>query len=385
MGYKTGMQNPFRTTQISMPEGFLDLGRGDPQLALLPLDLLRRAADQRLSQADNSFLQYGPEQGDGYLRLALADFLAGGAGSSPDPERLFITAGISSALDVLCTLLTRPGDTVFVEEPSYFLALHIFADHGLRVLSLPTDESGLIIDSLEEALDVSNPKFLYIIPVFQNPSGHTLSEERRRRLLELSRERGLLLLADEVYQHLHYSTQPPMHFGSYAGFEHVISLGSFSKILAPGLRLGWLQADPALIGLLTSSGLLTSGGGMNPFTSAIVRGLIENGDLQKNIARLRGVYASRAAAMEASLRQHLPEGEFEAPHGGYFFWLRLPDCDVTWLRPIAQQHQVDFRPGTLFSSLSGLRDYLRLSISFYDSPDIDVALQRLAQAVHSAK
>ena len=189
MGYKGCMQRPFRKTQISMPEGFLDLGRGDPQLALLPLDLLHRAADLRLGQADNSFLQYGPEQGDGYLRVALAEFLAAGSGSAADPDRLFISTGISSALDLLCTLLTRSGDTVFVEEPSYFLALQIFADHGLRVVSLPTDESGLIVDALEEALRQGQPKFLYVIPVFQNPSGHTLSEDRRRRLMEL----GMLL------------------------------------------------------------------------------------------------------------------------------------------------------------------------------------------------
>ncbi len=379
------MQKPFRTTQISMPEGFLDLGRGDPQLALLPLDLLRGAAGVRLRQADNSFLQYGPEQGDGYLRLALAAFLADGSGSAPDPERLFITAGISSALDLLCTLLAQPGDTVWVEEPSYFLALQIFADHGLRVVSLPTDESGLIMDAVEQALAAGHPKFLYLVPVFQNPSGHTLSEARRKRLLELSREHGLAVVADEVYQQLHYTAQPPAPFGSYDKFENVISLGSFSKILAPGLRLGWLQGDPSLIRRLTASGLLTSGGGMNPFTSAIVRGLIENGDLQKNIASLRGVYAARVAAMESSLRRHIPEAEFATPHGGYFFWVRFPDCDVASMRPIAQQHQVDYRPGTLFSSLGGLRDYLRLSISYYDPPDIDLGVQRLAEALRSMR
>src|SRR5512140_1919493 len=121
----------FPTTQISMPEGFIDLGRGDPQLALLPLHLLHQAANERLSGPDNSFLQYGPEQGDGYLRVSLAAFLSNADASAADPDRLFITAGISSALDLLCTLFTRSGDTIFVEAPSYFLALSIFADHGL--------------------------------------------------------------------------------------------------------------------------------------------------------------------------------------------------------------------------------------------------------------
>jgi DNA-binding transcriptional MocR family regulator len=375
------MQKSFRTTQIAIPEGFIDLGRGDPQLALLPLDLLRQAAGLRLGQTDNAFLQYGPEQGDGYLRLALAGFLAGDDASSADPDRLFITAGISSALDLLCTLFTRTGDTVFVEEPSYFLALQIFADHGLNVVSISTDESGLVIDALESALRSHHPRFLYVIPAFQNPSGHTLAQDRRERLLALCQEHGVLLLADEVYQYLHYTVEPPRHFGGYPEFGNVISLGSFSKILAPGLRLGWIQAHPSIIQRLIACGLLTSGGGMNPFTSAVVRGLIESGGLQNNIAHLVRVYTARIQAMDASLKRHLPQAEFTAPHGGYFFWVRLPGCDAQTLRENARSHQVDFRPGILFSSRDGMRDYLRLSISFHDAAEIGLGLERLSRSL----
>jgi 2-aminoadipate transaminase len=375
---------PFQTTQIHIPEGFIDLGRGDPQLDLLPLDLLRRAADLRLSQDDNSFLQYGPEQGDGYLRLALAHFLAGGDSSSADPDRLFITSGISAALDMLCTLFTIAGDTIFVEEPSYFLALRIFADHGLRVVPIPTDGSGLIIEALEAALKLDTPKMVYVIPVFQNPSGHTLPLDRRERLLTLSKEHGFLLLADEVYQHLNYTVQPPRCLGTYRDFDNVVSLGSFSKILAPGLRLGWIQAAPILIERLTISGLLTSGGGMNPFTSAVVRGIIEDGSLHNNIVHLRQTYSARVTSMDGALRHYLPEAEYETPHGGYFFWVRLPDCNAEILRKDSQVRQVDFRPGILFSSQSGLQEHLRLSISFYDSIAIDEGLKRLGRALHGA-
>ena len=376
------MPPSFQVTQIDIAEGFIDLGRGDPQLALLPLDLLHRAARSRLSQSDNSFLQYGPEQGDGYLRLALAGFLADADASSADPDRLFITAGISSALDLLCTLCTRPGDTIFVEEPSYFLALSIFADHGLHVVPIPTDESGLVIEALESSLKLHRPKFLYVIPVFQNPSGHTLPQERRERLLSLSKEYDFLLLADEVYQYLHYTLQPPRCFGTYSSFENVVSLGSFSKILAPGLRLGWIQAAPSLIQRLNNCGLLTSGGGMNPFTSAVVRGLIEDGSLQRNITHLVETYSARVNSMDEALKRYLPEAQFTTPRGGYFFWVRLPGCDARTLRKDAQSLQTDFRPGILFSSQDGLHDYIRLSISFYDSADIDLGLKRLGQSLH---
>jgi DNA-binding transcriptional MocR family regulator len=381
------MTSPLHVAQINTPPGVIDLGRGDPQFALLPLDVLRRAADQCLRQKDNAFLQYGTEQGNGYFRRALADFLTAGYGFQVDPAKLFITSGISSALDLLCTLFTRSGDTVFVEEPSYFLALRIFADHGLRLVSIPTDSSGLVIEALEAALRASpreyRPKFLYLIPTFQNPSGHTLTQERRERLIALAREHDLLLIADEVYQFLNYTVQPPLCFGAYTEFENVISLGSFSKILAPGLRLGWVQAHPQIIQRLAGCGLLDSGGGMNPFTSAIVRGVIENGDLKKNIAALAKVYGARVRGMDGSLRQYLPHAEFATPQGGYFFWLRLQGNDTQLLRKQASAHQVDFRPGRLFSSQGGLTDYLRLSISFYDADEIDEGVQRLARCIQA--
>ena len=384
------MPNPLRVAQIDTPPGVIDLGRGDPQFALLPLEMLHRAAQNRLTQKDNAFLQYGAEQGDGYFRLALADFLSDGYGFDVDPETLFITAGISSALDLLCTLFTKWGDTVLVEEPSYFLALRIFADHGLQVVSLPTDASGLSIDGLDHVLRRHRPKFLYLIPAFQNPSGHTLTEERRQRLLALAHEHNLLVIADEVYQLLSYTLQPPRCFGAYTEHTNVISLGSFSKILAPGLRLGWIQANANIIKQLAGCGLLDSGGGMNPFTSAIVRGVIETGDLKQNIALLVQVYAARVKAMDESLRRHLApkvlkgQAEFVTPQGGYFFWVRLPGIDAPELRKRAAAHQVDFRPGNLFSSQAGLRDYLRLGISFYDTDDLREGVQRLQHCINAS-
>jgi 2-aminoadipate transaminase len=138
MGYKTRMK--LQTTQIQVPDGFLDLGRGDPGLDLLPLDLLQQSAVERLSQNDPAFLQYGTEQGDEYFRSAFAGFLSSKYAFPVDLKTLFVTSGISAGLDLICTLLTKPGDVIFVEEPSYFLALKIFADHGLQVVSIQTDE-----------------------------------------------------------------------------------------------------------------------------------------------------------------------------------------------------------------------------------------------------
>ncbi len=379
------MAKPLQIAQINTPAGVVDLGKGDPQLSLLPLDLIHRAADRRLREDDNAILQYGAEQGNGHFRAALARFLSEGYGFPVDADALFVTTGISSALDLFCTLFTQSGDTVFVEEPSYFLALRIFADHGLRIVSLPTDGAGLVVEALERALKADRPKFLYVIPAFQNPSGHTLTQQRRLRLLELARQNDLLVLADEVYQFLNYTVQPPRCFGAYTETDGVVSLGSFSKILAPGLRLGWVQANPRLIRRLAGSGLLDSGGGMNPFTSAIVRGVIESGDLKKNISRLVEAYAARLRALDESLRRHLPQAEFATPEGGYFFWVRLPGQDTQELRKQAPAHQVDFRPGILFSSQGALRDYLRLSISYYEVEDLERGVRRLAECLQAEK
>ena len=208
---------PVRSTQVWLPPGTVHFGIGQPDFDLLPLDLMRRAADHRLAQGNPYLLNYGSEQGDGYFRLALAAFLVAHYAQPVDAERLVLTAGASQGLDLICTLFARNGDAIFVEEPSYFLALRIFEDHGLQVVSLPTDEDGLVVDALEEALAEHNPAFLYLIPTFQNPTGVTLSQARRQRLAEIARERNLLVVADEVYHLLSYAKSPPAPLALYAG------------------------------------------------------------------------------------------------------------------------------------------------------------------------
>lgn len=371
---------PLPTAQITLPPGFIDLGLGDPSLSLLPLDLLQRGAEACFTRKDPAILQYGAEAGSGSFRLALADFLGKGYGFPVVAESLFVTSGISGALDLLCTLFTRPGDVIFVEEPTYFLAIRIFSDHGLRLVPIPTDEDGLIIEALEDKLTEIQPEFLYIIPTFQNPSGQTLSQQRRERLVTLCQDRHLLLVADEVYHFLSYTSQPPRSFAAYTDLRNVITLGSFSKILAPGLRLGWLNAEASHLKRLSSCGLLDSGGGMNPFTSAVVRGLLEDGSLGQHIQRLKSIYRTRLEAMDSALRRHLPEAQYVTPRGGYFFWVRLPGHpNMESLQSRASQARVGFRPGVRFSCQGGSGAYLRLGFSYYEAGEIEEGVRRLAQ------
>jgi 2-aminoadipate transaminase len=371
------------TSQIHIPEGMIDLGAGDPDFALLPLDMLQRAAEACFSKGDPSFLQYGAEQGNGYFRMALADFLSRGYGFPVDFDDLLVTNGVSNALDMICAHFTRPGDTIFVEEPTYFLALRIFEDHDLRILPVQTDGDGLVIEALEEKLAQVKPRFLYTVPSFQNPGGCTLPQERRERLVGLSQEHDFFLVADEVYHFLNYSDQQIKPFATHTDLKTVVSLSSFSKILAPGLRLGWMQAPPEVIKRLTSSGLLDSGGGLNPFTSAIVRELIEAGDLEQNIASLIAVYRSRSKVMDEALKRELPQAIFETPQGGFFFWVRLPGMDAGKLREVARKFNLGFRQGALFSSQGGMRDYVRLCYAFYNEEKIEEGIQRLKHCLES--
>jgi DNA-binding transcriptional MocR family regulator len=342
---------------------------------------VQEAGEWCFARGDASILQYGAEQGGGPFRHALADFLTRGYGFPVDPGCLFATHGASGGLDLVCTLFTCPGDAIFVEEPSYFLALRIFADHGLRTIPVPTDADGLAVEALEAMLAEVHPKFVYVIPTFQNPSGQTLSAERRARLVALARERDFLIVADEVYHFLNYTCQPPKPLAAWAGDGNVISLNSFSKILAPGLRLGWIQSDAETIRRLAGCGLLDSGGGLGPVTGAVVHEALESGGVEENVGKLKAVYASRAQRMESALRRRLPAAQFRTPEGGFFFWVRLPGVDTAALRETARLHQVDIRPGVRFSSAGGLGEFMRLGFSFYGEEEIEEGLRRLGKCL----
>jgi len=188
-------------------------------------------------------------------------------------------------------------------------------------------------------------------------------------------------VADEVYHGLHWSAPPPASLGAFAAEGGVLALGSFSKILAPGLRLGWIHTDPATVARLASSGLLDSGGGLNPFGSGVVRSALELDLLEPHLDRLRAELGRRSAALGRALEIHVPGGQLEAPSGGYFAWVRLPGLDGERLRTVANELDVDLRPGRLFSTQDGLREYVRLCFAFYPEHLLEEGVRRLGSAV----
>ena len=367
-------------------QGTINFGVGQPSADLLPLTLLRGACERFFAGAQPLELNYGERQGDARFRAALSAFLASEDGGAAAPQSLMLTAGISQALDFACSLLTRPGDTVFVEEPSYPYSFQIFRDHGLHIVGIPLDGQGMDLDRCERELAEHRPKLLYTIPAYNNPTGQTLSRERRERLVALSRKHGFIIAADEVYQLLHHGTPPPASFGTMTGQGNVLSLGSFSKILAPGLRLGWIQTNAELMRVLTASGVLVSGGNFNHFTSHIVRQLIENGELAPFVVQLRSSYAARAQAMDVALHTHLDGiATWQKPQGGYFFWLRLPaHVDAEDFQAAAREAGTGFMSGALCSTAGGLKNCLRLCFAHYTVPEIHDGIARLRQALRKA-
>ena len=374
--------------QLFLRPGIVEFTWGHPDLALLPVDGLSRAAQAALERDGPLALSYGAEQGPGCLIEQVCARLGRLEGAAPPPEQVMITGGTSQALDMLCTVLTRPGDVVLVESPVYHLALRIFRDHRLELAPIPADDEGLRMDALEEALaslqrQGRRARWLYTVPTFNNPTGLTLKAERRRALAALAQREGLILLEDDAYYELWYDSPPPPPLYSLAPVGPVVRLGSFSKVLAPGLRLGWMSAAPEIIRRCTGSGLLDSGGGVNHFTAHVAAAFIGLGLLDEQVDVLRASYRQRRDALLDALASHLPEGcDWVCPRGGFFVWVRLPPgVDSAALLPTAESIGVSYVPGVCFYAGGGGERYCRLAFTLVSLEDLDEGARRLGAAL----
>ena len=361
------------------PPGTINLGIGQPSADLLPVDLVRQASESFFANAQPFELNYGVTQGDLRFLDSLAVFLTAGYGSATTPESLFVTGGNSQGLDLVSTVFAKPGDTVFVEEPSYFLAFQIFRDHDLNVVGIPMDDEGLCVNEIEQALAKVTPAFVYTIPSYHNPTGRCSTDARRQQIVALAQEHDFRIVADEPYQLLYYYDAPPKAYGTMTDSETVVSLGSFSKILAPGMRLGWIQTSDALREKIMANGFVNSGGSINHISSHIVRHAIDNGLLVSHIEKLRIAYRCRVEAMDEALHRHFDGlAEWSRPNGGYFFWMRFDESiNTVPLRDKAREHETGFQAGTLFSSKGELRNFIRLSFAHYDEDDIRDGVARM--------
>ncbi|GBG29457.1 Aminotransferase swnA [Hondaea fermentalgiana] len=359
---------------------------GQPAPSMLPLDYIREAANAKLAETDPLYLQYGHLYGFEKCRDSLVKFLTERYQYEVDKEKIMLTNGVTGTLALVCSLFLQAGDLVFAEEPTYFLAKSIFKDFKLNCRQIPMDEEGLDVYKLEQALEAGPvPKLMYVVPTAHNPTGRTLSAERREKLAALAAKYDFILLCDEVYQLLtfpHITPPPPMM--TFAKHDKVLCMGSFSKILAPALRAGWLQGSKEILAQITACGQLDSSGGLNPVIFGIVQRAIDLGLQDKHLDKTRETLYTRYSTLEKALEEFLPEGTtFEKPQGGYFVLVKLPEGQLAadLLVEATENHKVCFLPGASFGD--SMKNYLRLSFSYYDAEDIRVGIERLANAIRA--
>jgi DNA-binding transcriptional MocR family regulator len=356
----------------------LDLGWGHPRADLLPGDGWARATGRALRAYGWQALTYGHVAGP----APLIEWLCERAGDTA-PDQVFVTAGASHGLDLAVDVLTRPGDVVLVDSPSYHLAFPILADRGLTLVRAPADEHGLLVGRTAELIDslgVAAP-LLYLVPTFANPTGRSLPDERRGELAGLARHGRVTVLEDDTYRDLAYDSPAPPSLWSLAGGHGVVRLGSFAKTVAPGLRLGWISGSPDLVDRLCRLGYVHSGGGVNHTTALTMALFAADGFYDRHIARLREEYRSQRDALVSALHEvGLP---VESPAGGWFVWLPLPSSSERLL-PEAERHGVSYTPGPrFFVEGSGGEDRARLSFSRLPERDLAEAARRLAAAVRA--
>ncbi len=375
------------TIQIEIRPGIIELGWGHPPLAHLPVAAMQRAANAALTRYGGQALTYGYMAGPGPLIDWLCERIDQQEGRRPGLDEILITAGNSQALDQILTLCTEPGETVLVESPTYHLAVRILRDHPLQLVAVPTDEHGLQIDALTDTLQQLRgqgirPRFLYTIPTFHNPTGVSLSPERRQALVTLAAAHEFLIIEDDVYRELSYDDPPPSSLWSLAPHQ-VIRLGSFSKSLAPGVRLGWMTGPSQSIQRITKGGLLDSGGGINHFTALVVAELCASGEYDRQLEQLKMLYRRQRDALLAAFAHSLPpEIRWYHPGGGFFAWLLLPETiDARQLVPAAEAAGVSYLPGATFCIDGRGHHALRLSFSLYPPAELAEGVARLGRVL----
>ena len=370
--------------------GIISFAGGFPDPALFDVDGLRAASQSALQQWPDAALQYGATEGFAPLKNELAALSA--AKGAPLRESDFIvTTGSQQALDLIGKCLIDPGDKVIVEGPTFLATIQCFRLYGAQTISAPIDADGVLVQRLEALIVEHRPKLIYLIPTFGNPSGATLTLERRKRVLELAARYQTLVVEDDPYGDLHFGAPPPPSLLALSAEvpgsrEWLVHCGSLSKILAPGLRLGWLVAPPALLANAVMCKQF-SDANTSTLAQATAAAYLQAGRLPQAVQQVRTVYAERAQKMAACLRRELGDAvAFAAPQGGMFFWVKLTGANgrETNAQAFAQraiEKLVAFVPGAPFFAQNPDSACFRMSFATSNLQKIEEGVARMAQAL----
>ncbi len=317
---------------------------------------IHRYIEQAAKLADAYY--FAPVSGHQPLREWVVHWMA--AESVYSPEQVLITSGSQEALYYITRLLTKPGEAITLEMPTYFGSLQLFQSLGLRIIPIPLDRDGMRIDVLEGVLARYRPKFVYTIPTFHNPTGCTLSLERRKRLVTLSEQYQIPIIEDDAYRHLHLAAEPPPALKSLDQSGIVIYVNTFSKVLFPGLRIGWIAASRPFVQLCTRLKELSIS--TNTVSQYALAAYLADGALPPHLESVRCHYREQSAAMNRQLAALHPFGvRYEEPAGGFYYWVALPDnMDARALMQSCLNRGVAFASGDMFLLRDAVQPYLRL-------------------------
>jgi DNA-binding transcriptional MocR family regulator len=371
--------------------GIISFAGGFPDSAMFDVEGLREASQKALAEEPGGALQYGATEGYEPLRTQLAAFMKSKGVQDLEPSGLIVTTGSQQALDLLGKTMISPGDKVIVEAPTFLATIQCFRLYGADLVSAPVDANGVDADKLEALIAEHKPKFVYLIPTFGNPSGAMLSLERRKRILQLAVKYQTLIVEDDPYGDLYFGEPPPPSILALSkdvpgSRDYIAHCGSMSKVLSPGLRVGWMIAPPALLANATMCKQF-SDAHTSTFAQATAAQYLKSGRMPETLNKVRKAYGERAQAMGEALKRELGDAiDFTQPQGGLFFWARLTGAggklkDANELAKRAIEKGVAFVPGAPFYANEPDVSTFRLSFATADLAKIEEGVGRLAQAV----
>jgi DNA-binding transcriptional MocR family regulator len=356
----------------------INFTRGVPANESFPIAGLSECAAAVLAHSGDAILQYGPAAGLAPLRNWLAEW------QGVKQEQVLTGNGSLELVEFLCTAMIKPGDVVFTESPSYDRAITLFRRHGANVIGVPLEADGPNIEALEKLLGQHKPKLFYVIPDFQNPSGATCSGVKRKRIVEIAEKHNLLLLEDAPYRMLRYrGTQEPTLFSLAP--QRTLHMSSFTKLIAPGVRLGFMLGDPAV---LAKIGKVAEDTYISPgyFAHGVTCEWCRRGLLLPQIEKLKKLYAPRLDACLAALDRHIPDAVATRPDGGFFLSLTLPaGVSTTDLRAAATKQNLNLADGLAFFPQGGGERFLRLPFCALTAAQIDEGVRRLSVAMREVR
>jgi len=372
--------------KVTRQPDIISFAGGLPGPETFPVKDLEDISCQVLREKGALALQYGPTEGETSFREELAKWLSCEK-NTVKPENILITAGSQQGLDIVSKVFLDPKDVVVVELPSYIGGLQAFTAYRAKMIGVPQDHDGMRMDQLEGILDRlakrgKKPKFIYVVPDFQNPSGVTMSLERRKRLLQLAYQHEVPIVEDSPYRDLRYKGKTVPAIFSLDNQNHVIVLGTFSKLLAPGLRLAWIMAPvewmDRMVVAKQSMDLCSP-----TYTQVIAAEYLKRGLLPRQIENIRKVYGRKLEVMLEALRRYMPKGvEWSKPDGGLFLWVKLPrKMSANDLFPKAIENKVAYVVGSAFHCNGKGQNTMRLNFSFPSEQQIDKGIQRLAKMI----